>query len=203
MSRIERSIIKLFDDLDNAGLLQLKTQTELDQTKFKDQRKRLNNSAGTFIKFKNIVRDENILSQFVQSQKQFAITRDDIITIFWNFMIQRGLDFMEAEKTFFIANLDNTKRLDGQRIRENMTLGNFVVGLDNDFGVPDLRHLLDFEFRNALAHGSYWFDIDGKFTYADSSEIEHHLDIQGFLNKMTMFEGTTDLIFREYISRKP
>lgn len=110
---------------------------------------------------------------------------------------------MEAEKAFFVANLDNSKQLGGIDITDRMTLGKFVVGLDNQYSVPQLRTLLDFEFRNAIAHGSYWFNSNGDFAYKENSGDEHNLGIQDFLNKMGVFEEIAGIIFNEWVVRRP
>jgi len=199
----ETIISQLFDDLDNDGLLQLKAGSDPALEKFNNQRKRLNDSANAFNIFRHIVSNPTKLNEYQKSQAAFGFSDTDIDIIFWNFLIQRGLDFMEAEKAFFVANLDNSKTLGGKNIGDKMTLGTFVVGLDNQYSIPLLHTLLDFEFRNAIAHGSYWFDSNNDFTYKDNSGTEHHLAIQDFLNKMGIFEEIAILIFREWVSRKP
>ena len=199
----EDIIHQLFEDLDNDNLLQIKAQSDSALEKFDNQRKRLNDSANAFNIFKRIMKDPTKLNEYQKSQATFGFSDTDVDIIFWNFLIQRGLDFMEAEKAFFVANLDNSKTLGGKNIGDKMTLGTFVVGLDNQYSIPQLQTLLDFEFRNAIAHGSYWFDSNGDFAYKDNSGIEHNLGIQDFLNKMGIFEEIAILIFNEWVLRKP
>ena len=199
----ETIIHQLFDDLDTDNLLQIKVQSDPALEKFNNQRKRLNDSANAFNNFKNIMKNPTKLNEYQKNQAAFGFSETDIDIIFWNFLIQRGLDFMEAEKAFFVANLDNSKRLGGKNIGDKMTLGTFVVGLDNQYSIPQLRTLLDFEFRNAIAHGSYLFDSNSNFTYKDNSGVEHNLGIQDFLNKMGVFEEIAGIIFNEWVLRKP
>jgi len=199
----ESIISQLFDKLDNDGLLQLKAGTDSALEKFNNQRTRLNDSANAFNIFRRIMKDPTKLSKFQKIQATFGFSETDVDIIFWNFLIQRGLDFMEAEKAFFVANLDNSKTLGGKNIGPKMTLGTFVVALENQYSILQLRTLFDFEFRNAIAHGSYRFDSNGDFTYKDNSGLEHHLGIQDFLNKMSIFEEIGTHIFNEWVLRRP
>ena len=134
----ETIIHQLFEDLDNDGFLQLKARSDPALEKFNNQRKRLDDSANAFIIFKNIMNDPIKLNKYQKSQAAFGFSNTDVDIIFWNFLIQRGLDFMEAEKAFFIANLDNSKTLGGKNIGSTFSIsfGRWTSGLPWTISAP-------------------------------------------------------------------
>lgn len=167
-SKIASNLTDIISDLDKRGYLrsELKEQQgEEDRNKIMNVLWNVRKTTHAFNMFFDMYVDKikpdskQRLKKFLELNKPYGLTENDLRYLLYSQMIfvflQNAEEFRAA--LLFIMKLDKDKKINGKT-----TLGKLLTRLE-ELGIKKAETLtdVDYELRNALSHGLFWFDEKG------------------------------------------
>ena len=165
--------------------------------------KNVNQSASTYVQFKQIFDDPQKLNQFITfNHETFQITEENSQRLLLNFFVFHALNYLETYKLILLEMLKPGEKIGKRKktISLSLELGSLIVSLSQELKFAEVEKLFPILFRNILGHSSWWWEKN-TFAYDNNGTIEY-LTLKEFSEQMEDFGKNMQVIIDEYLRCK-
>ncbi|GEM_PF-6032608 len=132
---------------------------------------------------------ENPQSELLKIVKEHGLEDYDYYILYYTLIIHLWLDQIEFTKSM-IQSFLTPKAKEECAINDKEPLGILLNKLNKKIPTKDFAKLMDIDFRNILAHGKWWIQMEN-FCFEDNNKKIHFLEKQDFLMKQVQFVAFT------------
>ena len=146
----------------------------------------------------NIFQNPDILKKYLETNATFGITEEIFMFDFVRHMASFYLSEIEMLKKIF-RNMLDLKKLN---LNPTVTLGEMLEAISKRCGIgkKELKQLFNVEFRDAIAHDSWYFE-NRKFTYKTKGGKIEQWTIEEFGGELISLSILTEQICLKYLKK--